>query len=55
MRSLRLIIIILFSALALIIIVTREPTCASTFLPQQPAVSGGSPTITTNQNEKGHF
>jgi L,D-transpeptidase YcbB len=41
MRSLRLIIIILFSALSLIIVVTREPTCASAFLPQQPAVSGG--------------
>jgi hypothetical protein len=41
MRSLRLIIIILFSALPLIIAVTREPTCALAFLPQQPAVSGG--------------
>lgn len=41
MRSLRLIIIILFSALTLIIVVYRRPTCASTFLPQQPAVSRG--------------
>ena len=41
MRLLRLIIIILFSALTLIIVVSRKPTCASTFLPQQPAVSGG--------------
>ena len=41
MRSLRFIIIILFSALTLIIVVTREPTCASAFLPQQPAISGG--------------
>jgi murein L,D-transpeptidase YcbB/YkuD len=41
MRSLRLIVIILFSALTLIIIVTREPTCASAFLPRLPAVSGG--------------
>ncbi len=41
MRSLRLVIIILFSALTLIIVVTREPTCASAFLSQQPAISGG--------------
>src|SRR5208283_863980 len=41
MRSLQLIMITLFSALTLIIVVTREPTCASAFLPQQPAVSGG--------------
>ena len=41
MRSPRLIIIILFSALTLIIVVTRQPTCVSAFLPQQPAVSGG--------------
>ena len=41
MRPLRLITIILFSAQTSIIVVTREPTCASTFLPQRPAVSGG--------------
>jgi murein L,D-transpeptidase YcbB/YkuD len=41
MRSLRLIIIVLFSALTLIIVATREPTCASAFLSRQPAVSGG--------------
>ena len=41
MRSLRLIIIILSSALSLIFVVSREPTCASTFLPQQPGASGG--------------
>src|ERR1700741_2884829 len=41
MRSLRLIIIILSSALSLIFVVSREPTCASTFLPQQPGESGG--------------
>jgi L,D-transpeptidase YcbB len=41
MRSLRLIIIILFSTLTLIIVVYRRPICASTFLRQQPAVSGG--------------
>ena len=41
MRSLRLVIIVLFSALTLIIVATREPTCASAFLSRQPAVSGG--------------
>jgi murein L,D-transpeptidase YcbB/YkuD len=40
MRSLRLIIIILFSALTLIIVVTREQTVASVFLSRQRAVSG---------------
>ncbi len=41
MRSLQPIIITLFSALTLVIVVTREPTRASAFLPQQPTVSGG--------------
>jgi murein L,D-transpeptidase YcbB/YkuD len=41
MRSLRLIIIVLFSALTLIIVATRVPTCASAFLSRPPAVSGG--------------
>lgn len=41
MRSLRLIIIVLFSALTLIIVLTREPTSASAFFPHQPAVSSG--------------
>lgn len=41
MRSPRLIITILFSALTLISVVTRKPTNALAFLPHQPAVSSG--------------
>ena len=41
MRSLRLIIITLISALTLVMVVTRVPTCAWAFLSQQSAVSGG--------------
>src|ERR1700761_2259200 len=40
MRSLRLITIILLPALALIIIVVREPSGTSAFHPQHPVVSG---------------
>ena len=41
MRSLRLIIITLISALTLVMVVTRVPTCAWAFLSQQSAVFGG--------------